>query len=162
MTWPISVVGAIWPLVMPYTALLTKKTVMFSPAVGRVQDLGRADGGQVAVALVRDHDLVRLRALQPGRHRRRAAVRSLHRVDVEVVVQQHRTADRRHHDRALPNAQLIDRLGNEAVDDAVRAARTVIGDVLGQGIGPLVDDLALFHDLGRGHDASGSVSVRHR
>ena len=71
-------------------------------AIGRVQDLGRADRGQVAIALVGEHDLVRLRALQAGRHRRRAPMRGFDRIHVEVVVHQHRTADRRDHDRLLP------------------------------------------------------------
>ena len=31
VTWSSRVVGAIWPPVMPYTPLLTKITVMFSP-----------------------------------------------------------------------------------------------------------------------------------
>ena len=50
--WPRIVVGAICPPVMPYTALLTKITRDVLAAIGRMDDLGGADGRQIAVALV--------------------------------------------------------------------------------------------------------------
>ena len=109
-------------------ALLTKMVVMLLAARGGVDDLGGADGGQVAVALVGEDDAVGLDALDAGGHGRRAAVRRLDEVDVEVVVGQHRAAHRRDADGALADAQLVDHLGHQAVDDAVDAARAVVGD----------------------------------
>ena len=44
-------------------------------------------------------------------------------VDVEVVVGEHRAADRGDADRPSADAQLVDHLGDEPVGDAVAAAR---------------------------------------
>ena len=61
-------------------------------AVGGMQNLGRADGRQIAVALIRNDDRIGARALQPRRRRGRPPVRHLHVAGVEVVIQEHRAA----------------------------------------------------------------------
>ncbi len=70
--------------------------------------------------------LVRAETLEPGGHRRRPPVRRLGEVDVEVVVGEDRAADRRHADRLRADAQLVEHLGHQPVDDAVRAAGAVV------------------------------------
>ena len=91
-----------------------------------MQDFRRADGGQVAVALVGEDDLVRLSAFQPRRHGGRASVRGLHRVDLEIMIHQHRAADRRDQDRPFADAQLVNRFSDQPVDQAVGAARAIV------------------------------------
>ena len=99
-------------------------------AIGGVDDLGGADGGQVAIALVADHDAVRAAALDRGGDGRGAPVRHLDVADVEVVVGEDRAADRADQHRAVLHAELVDGLGQQLVDDAVAAAGAVVRLVL--------------------------------
>ena len=114
-------------------------------ACRRVDDLGGADGGEVAVALVGEHDLVGPVALDAGRDRGRAPVRRLDRVEPQVVVGEHRAADGADEQGPAADAQLLEHLGQEPVDDAVPAAGAVAGGVRQQR-GPLVDRPALDAD----------------
>ena len=108
-------------------------TVMFS---GRGMDrLGGADGGQVAVALVGEDDVVRQRALDAGRDSRRAAVGGLDHVAVELIIRQNGAADRRDADGVAQHAQFLQALGHQAVDNAVGASRAVMGLLVGQTLG---------------------------
>ena len=96
-------------------------------AAGRgVDDLGRPDRGQVAVALVGEDEGVRADPAHAGRDRRRAAVRRLDEVDRQVVVREDAAADRRDPDGRRAEVQLVEQLGDEAVDDAVTAAGAVV------------------------------------
>ena len=61
-------------------------------AIGRMQNLRRADGGEIAVALIADHDAVRPAALGRRCHRGRAPVRGLDVAHIEVVVSKDRAA----------------------------------------------------------------------
>ncbi len=61
--------------------------------------------------------------LDRGRDGGGASVRGFLHVDVKVVIGEHRTADRRDADRLFLNAQFLDRFHQDAVDDAVAAAR---------------------------------------
>ena len=61
-------------------------------AGGGVDDLGGADGGEVPVALVREHDPVRADALDARGDGRRPTVRRLDRIEPQVVVGEHRAA----------------------------------------------------------------------
>ena len=102
-------------------------TVIGHAELRGADDLGEADRGEVAVALVADDDRVGVGHLVADRHRRRAAVRGLGVADVEVVVEEDAAADRRDRDRAVLDAELVDRLGQVLVDEAVAAARAVVG-----------------------------------
>ena len=62
-------------------------------AVGGMDDLGRAYGGEVAVALVADHEVVGQHALDAGGGRGCAPVGGLDGVEVEVEVGPDRAAD---------------------------------------------------------------------
>ncbi len=116
-------------------------------SIGSVNDLGRADGGQVAVSLIGKDDFVRLGALQAGGHGRRAAVRGLYGIQVEVMIHEHRAADRRDQDRLLLNAQLVYRFGDQAMDDAMRATGAIVRPGVGEGVGATVHDVALLDNL---------------
>ena len=95
---------------------------------------------EVAVALVADDDRLGVGELVADRHRRGAAVRGLGVADVEVVVEEDRAADRRDRDRAVLQPELVDRLGQVLVDQAVAAAGAVVGGV---GLEPLAVRVAL-------------------
>ena len=108
--------------------------VISSPRLAAWTISADADGGQVAVALVGEDHLVRADPLDAGGHRRGAPVGRLRHVQVEVVVGQHRAAHRGDADGPLPHAQLVEHLGDQAVDDAVGAAGAVVGVGLGQAL----------------------------
>ena len=74
-------------------------------AVGGVDDLGGADGRQVAIALVGDHDALRPAAFDRRGHRRRAPVRHLDVAHIEIVVGEYRAAHRADEHRAVLHAQ---------------------------------------------------------
>jgi hypothetical protein len=99
-----------------------------------VDHLAAADGGEVAVALVGEDDGVRQHALDAGGDAGRAPVRRLHHVAQEVVVGEHGATDGRDSDGALDDAQLVNRFRDQAVDDAVHAARAVVHALLGQAL----------------------------
>ena len=97
-----------------------------------VDDLGRPDRGEVAVALVGEDERVRTDPADAGRDRRRAAVRGLDEVDRQVVVGEDAAADRGDRDRRGAQMHLVEQLGDEAVDDAVTAAGAVVRRRVGQ------------------------------
>ena len=101
-----------------------------------VENLRGADRGQVTVALVGEHHPVGQHALDAGGHGRCAAVRRLLEVDVEVVIRQDRAADARDPDGPLADPELVDGLGDQPVDDPVRAARAVVHGNVEQGPWP--------------------------
>ena len=61
--------------------------------IRRVNNLGGADGGKVAVSLIGNHELVWMRALDGCSDCGGASVSGLHVADVKVVVGEHRTTD---------------------------------------------------------------------
>ena len=69
-------------------------------------------------------------ALHGGGDRRGAAVRHLDVADVEVVVREDRAADGADQNGAVLDAELVDGLGQQLVDDAVAAAGAVVRLVL--------------------------------
>ena len=94
--------------------------------------LAQSDGREVAIALIGEDHVVGKRALHARRDRGSAAVRRLDHVAGEVVVRHHGAADRRDADGLALDAELVDRLRDETVDDAVRAARAVVQDRIRQ------------------------------
>ena len=116
-------------------------------------DLGEADGGEVAVALVGDDDRLGVRELVADGDGGGAAVRGLRVADVEVVVEEDGAADRGDGDRPVLDAELLDRLGEVLVGEAVAAARAVVRRVplqplaVGVALELLVEDGSCRHLL---------------
>ena len=125
-------------------------TVIGMPELRRRDDLGEADGGEVAVPLVGDDDRVGVRELVADRDGRGAAVGGLRVADVEVVVEEDRAADRGDGDGPVLDAELVDRLGEVLVREAVAAARAVVGRVALEPLAVRVA-LELAVEGGRGH-----------
>ncbi len=92
-----------------------------------MDDLGHADRGEVAIALVGENDQVRPRTLDAGGYSRRATVCRLLKVYVEVVVSKHRASDRRNTDGSLTHPELVEYLGHQPVDCTVGATGAVMG-----------------------------------
>ncbi len=71
------------------------------------------------------------------------AVGGLAAVDLEVVVREHGASHGRHEDGRFADAQLVDALGEQLVDDPVAASgAVVVGDVR-EGLRPAIDELLL-------------------
>ena len=104
-----------------------------------MDDLGGADGGQVAIALIGEDDLVRVYALGAGGDGRSAAMGGLVHVAVEVVIGKHRAADRGDADDVLLLELLRKHLGHQTVDDAVGAAGAVVERRIREELGALED-----------------------
>ena len=95
-------------------------------AIGGMDDLGRADRGEVAISLIGDHNLVRAGALQSGSGSGSAAMRHLHVAHVKIVVSENGTADRTHQDGLILQAEVFESFGNQFVDHAVAAPGTIV------------------------------------
>ena len=95
-----------------------------------MHDFSGADGSQIAVALVRQHDLVRTGSLQPRGGGRGASVSHLHVAHIEVVISKHRAADRTYQDGLILQIQVFESFGDQFVGDPVAASRTVVSLVL--------------------------------
>ena len=93
----------------------------------RMDNFTHANGGQVAVALVGEHQPVGQHALDAGGHRRGAPVRGLHKIEIEIIVGKHRAAHRGYADHFFAHAHFVDHFGDQAVGHAVGAARAVMG-----------------------------------
>lgn len=103
-------------------------------AIGRLQNIVSANGSQISIALVAQHDGMRKRPFYSGGGGRSPTVRHLYVAAIEIVVSEHRAAHRTDEYGALANAEVIDGLGDELVNDAVPAAGTVVrGTRLGGG-----------------------------
>ena len=102
-------------------------------AGGSVDRLGGADGGQVAVALVGEDDVIGAGALQAGSHSLGASMGGLHHIAGEVIVAHDRAAHRGHAHGLAFHTQLLQGLGHQAVDDAVGAAGTVVQGRVSEG-----------------------------
>ncbi len=95
-------------------------------AVGGVDDLGGADGGEIAIALIADDDAAGTAALDGGGDCGTASVGDLHVADVEIVIGEDGTADGADEDGAVLNGEFVDGFGEELVYYAVSAAGTVV------------------------------------
>ena len=103
--------------------------------------LSGADGGQVAVALIGEHDVVfRIRALEAGGDGGSAAVGGLHHVAGKVVIGHDRAADGRYADGAAFDAQLVNDFGHQTMHDAVGAAGAVMEGNIQKGLGLFKND----------------------
>ena len=95
-----------------------------------MNDLGGANSSEVAVALIGDDNLVRVRPLHGRGHGGCATVRGLHVAGVEIVVGEHRAADRADEDGVILDAQFLQGFANQFVSDAMSAARAIVRLVL--------------------------------
>ena len=105
---------------------------------------------QVAVALVGDHQAVGMGALGAGGHGGSAAVRRLDVAHVEVVIGEHRAADRADEDDAVLHPQVLDGFCDQLVGYAMPAAGTVVRLVLQVGfalVDVIKDRRFRMHDL---------------
>ena len=83
-----------------------------------------------AQALVGKNDLVGIAPFHAGRDGGGSPVGDLDHVHVEVVVREHGTADRGDTDRAVLDAELLDRLRQQPMGNAMAAAGTIVRLVL--------------------------------
>ena len=102
---------------------------------GGVDSFGHADGSQVAVTLVGEDDVVRVAALDAGGGSRGAAVSRLDHVAGEVIISHNGAANGSNTDGLALDAQLIDGLSNQAMDNTVGTAGAVMEYRIGQRLG---------------------------
>ena len=100
-----------------------------------VDYLVRADGGEVAVALVGEHAGVGVDSLDAGGDGGSPAVRGLVHIAVEVVIRKDGAADRRDADDVIRKTQFLYRLADQPVGYAVVAAGAVVEHGVGQHFG---------------------------
>ena len=91
-----------------------------------MDNLRRADGGQIPVALIGEDGLVRVGALHRGRHRRSPAVGGLNGVKGEIVPGEDGAAHRADADGGSQGVHLLQDLANELMYDAVAASGAVV------------------------------------
>src|SRR6266567_82180 len=84
--------------------------------VGGVDDLGGADGSQIAVPLVGKDEAVGTRPLHAGCDSRGTAVGGLNHVYVEIAVEKNGASHGGNTDGAALHAKLVHRLGDQPVD----------------------------------------------
>ena len=95
-----------------------------------MNDLGGANGGQVAIALVGNDDLVGTGALDGRGRGGRASVRRLHVSHIEVVIGKDGAAHGSNKNGAILQSHVCDGFGNQLMRDAMTASGTVVGLVL--------------------------------
>ena len=105
-----------------------------------MDDLGGADGRQVAVALVGEHCLMGMGALDAGGHGGRTAMSGLLHVAVEVFVGKNGAAHGAHADGVVQQSKLHQGLRHQLMDDAVVAAGAVMQLDVRQALGFLIYD----------------------
>jgi hypothetical protein len=84
-----------------------------------VNDFGKADGSEVAVALVSEDDRVRANTLKARGYGGSASVSGLNRIAIEIFIRIHRASNAGDGHGALANFQLIQDLSDKAVSGAV-------------------------------------------
>ena len=93
-----------------------------------------ANRGEVAVSLVREHHVVWQDALHTGGHRGSTAVSSFDHIATEEIIGHDRATDRRDAYGLALDIELVHGLAHEAMDDAVRAPRAIVGHHRQQGM----------------------------
>ena len=88
--------------------------------------LAGPDRGQIAVALIGKHEFRRIEALGGRGDCGGPAVGRLDPVDVDIIVSQHGTSDRRNPDRIVLQPHFVDHLGDQLVNHSVTASRTIV------------------------------------
>ena len=116
--------------------------------------LGGADGGEVAVALVGEDDVLGPQAAGGGGDGGSAAVGGLNPVDVDVVVCKDGASYGSHADGAVFETQLGYHFGDELVHHAVAAAGAVVGVDVEQQVRAFVNLILGFDNILKFHDGS--------
>ena len=106
-----------------------------------MDDLGRADGRQIPIALIGEHDAVGDHALDARGNRRGAAMRGLDHVAGHIIIHKHRAAHRAYADGVGDDVQFLDHLADHPMDDAVQASGAIGELVIRKTLGPFKDFL---------------------
>nr|AIF26401.1 putative 2-oxoglutarate oxidoreductase [uncultured bacterium fosmid pJB17E7_contig I] len=114
-------------------------------AVGCVDGLGGADGGEVAVALIGEDVAVGVEALDGGCHCGGTAVGGFLEVNIKIVVGHDGASDRGDADGLVLDAHLVDDFGDDAVGGAVSAAGAVVHYVVGKHFCLCVNQILRFY-----------------
>jgi hypothetical protein len=109
-----------------------------------MDQLAHADGGEIAVALVGEHNLLGPGALDARSDGRRASMRNLHRIGVEVLIRKNRAPHAGDGHRLLNDAEFLKDLTNQTVRDAMGAARAVAHARFSEALGILVYDFGVI------------------
>ena len=91
-----------------------------------MQNLRRANGRQIAIALIANHDAFRPAAFHRRGHCRGAAVRGLNIADIEVVITEDRATNRADENGAILNPKPIDGARQHLADRAVAASGAIV------------------------------------
>src|SRR5579884_3886457 len=95
-----------------------------------MDDFGGADGGEIAVTLVRNDDGVGVGAFEGGCGRGSASVGHLDVADIEIIVGEHGAADWADENGAVLDPEILEGFRDELVCDTVSATGTVVGLLL--------------------------------
>ena len=106
---------------------------IFTPA-GRVDDFGHANGGQIAIALIGKDHQIRSNAFNTGGHRRCTSMGGLLKIKSKIIIHHNGTAHRCDTNGFAANTEFIDNFGHQSVGNSVGAARTIMGNRIGQGL----------------------------
>src|SRR5581483_5286057 len=94
-------------------------------AVGGVDDFGGTDRGEIAVALIRNHDFARIGTRSGGCGCRRAPMGHLNVAYIKVVVGKYGRADGADEDSLVLQSEFLDGLCDQVVRNPVSATRTI-------------------------------------
>ena len=100
-----------------------------------MNDLSGTDGGQVAIALIREHQAILGSTLNAGGNCGSTAVSCLIHIAVEVVIGKHGATHRGDADNFAVQIHFVDDLGHQTVDDTVVAAGAVMELLVSQILG---------------------------
>ena len=81
---------------------------------------------QVTVTLVGKDQFVGTQTLHRRSYGCGTAVRRLGPVDIDIIIGEHRAADRRHPDRIVFEIQFFEHFGDQLVHDPMAASRTIV------------------------------------
>ena len=94
--------------------------------VQSVDGLAGTDARQVAITLIGEDETVWPQTLDTRSHSRSTTMRSFLPVDIQIAISEYGTAHRTNTHRLILHAHLLDDLGNELMNYAMRTARTVM------------------------------------
>ena len=113
-------------------------------ACGRVDRLCRADGRQVAVALVGEDQIAGIEPLHGRSYGQGASVGGLDPVDVDIIVCEYGAAHGRNAYGLFREAHLLDDLGDQFMYRTMTAAGAVVHDVVGNELRFRVNQVFVF------------------
>ena len=103
-------------------------------AVQRMDGLGGADAGHVAITLIGEHEAVGPQTLDGGSHGGSTSMGGLLPVDIDILIGEHGAAYGRDADGLVGHTHFFNHLGHELVDDTMRTARAIVhGHIVHQG-----------------------------